>query len=443
MRFGEIQIDNYKSLRKISISPTPLCTFVGPNAAGKSNLCDALDFLGETYRLGLEMAVSRKGGYENICFRRQRRSKAPIRFAITFELSGNEGVWFPFYRRKKIVDQVTIFKHSFEIRAESQNIKAPFYVASEKIRISLKTPKEKSKIQQVSDGVSSIEKALLNCVRNRNEISVLNYDGLKDLLPDKEGPIIRHLIGLPEPAESKTKHPLPSTDLMLSPLFRGLWGYAPFLGAIGSLRVFQLSPRNCRESGVPTPNPELDRFGGNLPAVVEYLKSYHRDAYSVLLTSIRRVMPTLEGLETQYTHRKTLGLFVSEEGFGRPWAAEDVSDGTIQTIALLVAAFDPRTNIVVIEEPENSIHPWAIRNFVKAAREASKGKQIILTTHSPVLIDQLKPEELWVVRRPKTETIVDLALNLDPSLAKAWGEGHFTLSEYLDSGIIPEAVPAE
>ena len=92
---------------------------------------------------------------------------------------------------------------------------------------------------------------------------------------------------------------------------------------------------------------------------------------------------------------------------------------------------------------ENSIHPWALRQFIDSCRKASRDKQVILTTHSPILIDQLKPEELWVVRRPKAETIIDPILSLSPSLTDDWGAGLFTLSEYLDSGDIREAVPAE
>ena len=74
----------------------------------------------------------------------------------------------------------------------------------------------------------------------------------------------------------------------------------------------------------------------------------------------------------------------------QPWAAEDISDGTIQAIALLTATFDPRIPILVIEEPENSVHPWAIRNFIEAFREVSEKKQIFLTTHSPIVIDQIR-----------------------------------------------------
>jgi predicted ATPase len=98
-------------------------------------------------------------------------------------------------------------------------------------------------------------------------------------------------------------------------------------------------------------------------------------------------MPSLESIETDFTHAKTLSLFLKEAGVKRPWTAEDIFDGKIQAIALLAATFDPRIPILIIEEPENSVHPWAIRNFVQAFREASETKQIFLTTHSPILID--------------------------------------------------------
>jgi predicted ATPase len=208
-----------------------------------------------------------------------------------------------------------------------------------------------------------------------------------------------------------------------------------------TVKVFQLAPWKCREGGVPTPRPELDRFGGNLPAVVEYLKRNHPTEYALFLETATQVVPSIEDITTGFTHTKTLSLFIKESHFDRPWPAEDVSDGTIQTLGLLVAIFDPRTELAVIEEPENSVHPWAIRNLVQAARTAAEKKQIFFTTHSPILIDRLKPEELWVVQRPRGETEIDPVLKLDPSLASSWGQGKFTLSEYLDSGALPGAVP--
>src|SRR5687767_6301509 len=86
MRYQAFEIQNYKSLKKVSISLDKFSVFVGANASGKTNLSEALDFVGEVYRLGLESAVARKGGYENIAFRRGRRARAPIKFRITVEV---------------------------------------------------------------------------------------------------------------------------------------------------------------------------------------------------------------------------------------------------------------------------------------------------------------------------------------------------------------------
>jgi len=441
MRFGSISIHNYKSLRNVSITLAPLTVIVGANAAGKSNFCDALDFLAEAYRLGLEVAISRKGGYENICYRRLRRSKAPIKLAVEFETTAKE--WqSPFLPRlaKEVAPSTRlILHHEFEIKAESENISAPFHVETEALH--LRVPASSAHQPSLPPPFENLAHSnLLSIIRRGSAIVNLDFKGL-DQLAGGESPS-RILKSLFEDMTTETnRQHVPSTELIVSILDSILFGASSLRRSIGSLRVFQLNPRTCREAGVPTPNPELDRYGANLPAVIEHMRGNFPEEYESLLQSVRAVMPSLEGLSTQYTHTKTLGLFVSEEGVGRPWAAEDISDGTIQTIALLAAIFDPRITIAAIEEPENSVHPWALRKFIEAARKASTSKQVILTTHSPVLINQLKPSELWIARRVDTETKLDPLLSFDPTVEESWGEGHFTLAEYLDSGAIPEAVP--
>src|SRR3954468_15104997 len=97
MRLLEVSIQNFKSLKSVTLKPGPLSVFIGPNGAGKSNLCEALAFTNDMYRWGLEHAVARYGGYENICFRHTRRSTAPIAFSLAINSSG-ERFW-PAYRR--------------------------------------------------------------------------------------------------------------------------------------------------------------------------------------------------------------------------------------------------------------------------------------------------------------------------------------------------------
>lgn len=408
MRLTRLEIQNYKSLRKIAMEPTPLMALVGPNASGKTNFADALDFLGITYRLGLEPAVAAKGGYENICYRASRRSKAPIVFRLH---AANNPEWDPVLGRLSV-------EHGFELQALKEDA-ALFALSREDVVIPVW---DRHGLLRQSGVVLHRQKSTVTCRSN-------------DLLEQ---------VGLSAPRDRNIEYRvrrLPPSQLALAILEEEV-AYWDFSESLGSLRVFQLHPRACREPGVPTPTAELDRFGSNLPAALDHLKKHFTGSYAALLETVRKVLPSVESLDTSFTHTKRLALFLRERGYGRPWPAEDISDGTLQTIALLVALFDPRSKVVVIEEPENSIHPWALRNFVEAARQASTQKQVFLTTHSPVLIDQLRPEELWVVRRPGAETLIDPLPRLDPTVTEAWGEGKFTLSEYLDSGALPDAVPA-
>lgn len=83
MKLNYISIANYKSLRHVEFAHEGLSTLIGPNAAGKSTFADAIDFVSLVYRHGIEHAIAMKGGYENIAFRRQRRSKSAIMFEIS------------------------------------------------------------------------------------------------------------------------------------------------------------------------------------------------------------------------------------------------------------------------------------------------------------------------------------------------------------------------
>ena len=383
MLLHRLEIHNYKSLRNVAIEPTPLSVFVGPNAAGKTNLADALDFLGHAYAWGLEKAVRYKGGYENICFRAERPASDPIQFRVACKIAGNSEL-FPNDLEARDIE------HYFELRPNSRGAAASYKLENEKL----------VDLSSAGGGFRSTYQLRERVFR-------------KGLVSEDEF-VLPHL---------------------------GRWERG-FAKSFGSLRVFQLDPRSCRESGIPSPNPDLDRSGRNLPVALDHLKKEHPEEFARVLDMARRVMPTLEDIETGWTHTRSLALFLRERGVLQPWTSEDVSVGTLQTIALLVAAFDPGTPLVVIEEPENSVHPWALRTLAEAFRLASEKKQILLTTHSPILIDQLKPEEVWVVRKPGTETKIDPLLSLDPSLKESWGQGKFTLSEYLDSGAVPEAVPA-
>lgn len=428
MRITQLKISNYKSLKAVEFVPTPLSVVVGANASGKSNLADCLDFISEIYQFGLEIAVSRKGGYENIAFRRQRRSSQKIAIQIAVEFS-EEDLRRSAIREGKKRAGVRV-EHSFAFAAQTLDTDAPFKILNEELIIRELNNNKWYTIESIKrskgDTVDPTEQFSEERPASRKIV-------LDEWLLDK-----RSLSFLRE-----SRRAFSPTDLFITYIGSFITGVRRFIRALGSIRVFQISPSKSRELGVPTPGPELDRFGSNLPAVIDRLQKDKTSLteWAAIMETMRAILPDLSNIEVRYSSSRQLSLFFKESGFGRPWNVAEISDGTIQTLALLVAIFKPGPLALVLEEPENSVHPWIIRHIVDACRQASANKQIILTTHSPIVINSVTPEEVWVIWRENGGSRLNRLPQLDPEFRTLWEAGAVPTFDYIDSGALLQAIP--
>lgn len=406
--------------------PLNLSVVVGANAAGKTNLADCLDFIAEAYRDGLEVAVARKGGYENIAFRKMRRSKGSIKISLSVELGIGEipRYYISGYRNLRRF----LIQHTFEFVARGYSIRAEFKVISEELLVdNLESGSwvRKLKIKRKGDG--------------------LRFDWSADLKPKARLREKRLLVGMLQmpflQQYAERMAPLAPTDLFvasigpIAPLIQG------FVESMQKVRVFQISPTRSREFGVPTPRPELDRYGGNLPAVIDLMMKKNKREWDLVVQAMRNILPGLKSIEVDYTSSRTLGLFFNEEGIGKAWSISEVSDGTVHTLALLVAIADPSIAALVLEEPENSVHPWIIRQIMETCSEATRRKQIIITTHSPIVINSVPPEQVWVMWRAANKSHLSCLKELDPEFYNLWEQGEIPSFEYIDSGAVPETLP--
>jgi predicted ATPase len=417
MRLTSLSVRGYRSLYDVRMKPGDFSAIVGPNNAGKTNFVDALQFLGEIARSGLEVAVGREGGFENLAFRRQRRRRGPVSFSFTACMDSREIRRLrplpPSVRHaRSVMIEVT---YSFALRASSESRDADYRVASENLTITAGT------------------ECLLELQRKDQDFSVDAADSNDVLLeeltePFRQDAFLSFVRDRTEPTE------LALNRMTFNPVVEWL------TAALGRTRLFQLNPVECRKPGASTPNPELERHGANLPAVVRYVKQHQHDSWDAVMVAMRRIMPGLTSIETHYTADRHLSLLFAEQGT-RGWTANEVSDGTIQSLALFTCLFDRRVPLVLIEEPENAVHPWIVRTFVEGCREATD-KQILLTTHSPALIAFLKPIELDVMWRSSDghSHVCDL-LTLDPQAEKLWTEGTVDLFQLIDGGWLREAIP--
>jgi len=424
MKINSIEIEAFRSLYSVRLRLGDFSALVGPNNAGKTNLADALQFLGEVARHGLEVAVSRKGGFENIAFRRKRRTKRPVRFAVNVSLDESEADYFPEGERRGRPIKLNV-TYEFAIRAPSESREADYLVDYEQFIVR----------REYSTAARTLARPpLFELHRRENDVQVHSPEGLSNRLRRAIDPLTETWF-----ISDFLLRRVGSTDLLL-PQIRFMGIGAPVFRSIGATRLYQLSPVECRKSGSPTPNPEMDVHGGNLPAVVRYIQRNHEDAWNATLDAMRKIVPELEDIETDFTHDRRLALQFVESGAGRPWASAEVSDGTIQSLALFIALFDPRIPLVLIEEPENSVHPWIVRTFVDACRTAPN-KRVLVTTHSPALISYLRPDELTVVWRREGRTEVRPLHELDPQALSLWESGQVNTFDLVDQGFVRQTVP--
>ncbi|MFC5667407.1 AAA family ATPase [Kitasatospora misakiensis] len=132
-------------------------------------------------------------------------------------------------------------------------------------------------------------------------------------------------------------------------------------------------------------------------------------------------------------------------GARNPWRfqAHSVSDGTLRALGVLVSLFagtGQTLSTVGIEEPESALHPAAAGVLLDALRDASERRQVIVTSHSPDLLDRsdFDLSELRAVRSVGGETRIG---QLDAAGALALREGLYTPGELLRSDqLLPVSV---
>ena len=426
MEVTRIRVESFKSLYELDTVVDHMTVVTGPNGSGKSNLVDAFTFLSDTYRHGLEFAVSRSGGYENIAHRRTRRAKRPILFEVEIRLSGAEllestrvgGRDRSYVLRGDRQDSYYLV-HGFSFRASSQKLTADFSLVEEHFTL---RDQERNEIVRFDVVAGELSNSAHHLARPEySDVQLLFRPFLdQDFAWERWG---------------RTLEP---TELLVAS-----WRYGNVLSRcvsyLSRIAVFQLSPHISRTAGVTTPNAELGRHGDNLPGAAFALQRGNAKAWREIESAMKAIMPELESISITTTEDRRLALQFRAEGVGKAWNANEVSDGTIQALSMLVALLDPRSSMLIIEEPENAVHPWILRKIVDISARANR--QVLFTTHSPVLLDDVESRSIFLMWMREGRSYLKRLVDLDIELQEGLISGDISPFSLYDSGFFPTAVP--
>ena len=180
--------------------------------------------------------------------------------------------------------------------------------------------------------------------------------------------------------------------------------------------------------------------GDNLWSVLRNLEGRRQldDRYATIMEYMGEAFPTFGGLVIEPTGPSTLYASFLEKHRRKPILASGASDGHLQLLILLTLLFSEgrdRYSMILIDEPETSLHPWAIAVLAKAIEQATGewGKQVILATHSPVLMSQFESDQSFAVESKEGRTQVTRLSRIEgiQDLLEQYASGSLYMSETL------------
>jgi predicted ATPase len=156
-------------------------------------------------------------------------------------------------------------------------------------------------------------------------------------------------------------------------------------------------------------NEYLRPDGSNLSAFLYFLREKHPESYSLIRRAVQRVAPFFDDfhLRPQRLNPGKIQMEWRHKGTEAYFAASSLSDGTLRFIGLATLFLQPqslRPSVILVDEPELGLHPYAITLLASLVKQASIATQVILSTQSPLLLDHFQPEDVLVADRVEGST---------------------------------------
>lgn len=357
----KIRVKNFKSLKDVTLELGQRNVLVGQNMAGKSNVIDLFRFIFDmTFPSGtggwaLTNAVTTRGGFGELLW------KGGNEQVISIALSGTE------------LDGGAEWPWNYEVSIQG-DVRGNFRVAQEALQV------RRRKVSEFDDLIET----------RGFERHFRNVDG-------------RDLSSMADSGRSMLEFEIPD------------W-HGNFLRTmIASWRFYELVPAVMR-----TPNPTaatvfLSQHGENLSQWLLNLQTRYSESFARIQTVLQDTLPPVTSLFTWPTQHSTVLLGSNEKHLIRPVTLAQMSAGELTFIALLSLILSPPEltgRLYCVEEIENYLHPSLIEALLGILQQTQEewerkksAAQIIMTTHSPVVVDKMKLDEIVFIEKKEGGTV--------------------------------------
>ena len=337
-----LRAKNYRNLADVDVEFGSFTLVVGRNGAGKSNLLDVFQFIGDALEGTLSHAVEKRGGVDLV--RRRQLGGRPykeVRIELRIELPEGDSAEYGF---------------GFGGLPDGR-----FGLLYEELRIT------DGSAGPICGFRTELDENGLNAVPiyrpNAERIGFDFGDRVRDAATDR----------------------LALTTLSA---FRDL---RPAYNALTAMRSYEFNPDAISTPSKPDNADRLAHDGRNVASIYDRLQPTSRRRVTEFLSAV--VPSVRDARATAVAGHRGLEFKVVPKAKSAWWLpAMAMSDGTLRTFAALVALIGresrvPPLRLVAIEEPETALHPAAAGLLMDALREGAETTQVVVSTHSPDLLD--------------------------------------------------------
>lgn len=370
MEILNITVGGFRNIKRLKLDFDTITALVGLNGYGKSNVMDAIDF-----------------GFDFIHFPGNLRSGM---------MSSKQGI--------PILKSTVGQDYSFDIEVKLVSNSQKYYV-NYGYSFSWKTDSKPAKITEEYLYIKKDEKnQKYNAFIDRKETNAKYRSSetgrcSKNIKIDDESLVISKLLSI--------------DDLY----------YADIIHQMNSIQYFIERHLDAGPSFAPAPFvvkgfQELELQGiQSIPRAIFYLKKDYTDKYELLINSFKQLFPDVKDIAVEEIKlNQSAQVNISEdspfvftdsiytmsiidENLVQPIGFESLSDGTKRVFLMLtfaIIADIKGLSMIAVEEPENSIHPGLLQNYIDVLSQLINDCKIIITSHSPYIIQYLNPHSIYI-----------------------------------------------
>jgi predicted ATPase len=212
-------------------------------------------------------------------------------------------------------------------------------------------------------------------------------------------------------------------------------------GRLGGWRLYHMHDTSAsspmRKTAKVADNQFLRPDGSNLAAFLYYLQEKHPTSYTLIRRTIQQVTPFFDDfrLAPSRLQPEDIRLEWRHKNSDQYFDSGSFSDGTLRFIALATLFLQPKDylpSVILVDEPELGLHPFAIEVLASLIRQAGASTQVIASTQSSLLLDHFDPEDVLVANRVSGGTHIERLARTqlrdwleDYSLGQLWEKNEF------------------